>query len=254
MIERREQRAAGATRGIVVVVLQCQHVAAECGDARVQPDRRQPRGLRLADAVECRGDPPLGRDDVGPSLEHVERHAHRDGARHVGQARRHLEFRRRVAADEDLSERTACVCASSACRAASFIVPKPGPRERDVPVAAVADALSVLGQRNERARGRSHRLRRLELQLGLDCGEPAAGHLRRQRLARKFIVGLRRGVAVIRRIAPVAEAAPEVRFPGHAEHRALQRGREVRAAARLDSAGAQQVDPGQQRGSARSAA
>jgi len=120
-------------------------------------------------------------------------------------------------------------------------------RERDVLLRCRADAPPVVREPHELPR----RLRMDSAAASCSFVSVAMnqlrGDLRRHRLAGELEVRLRRRVARVGRVATGSAADPQVGLPGHPEHHALQRGAEVRPAAGLEAAGAEQVDRRQQR-------
>ena len=210
-------------------------------DAGRQRDRRQPRRLGLADAVERGGDAPLGGDDVGPALEELggQPGRHRVGLRRAA-ARVTRGCGRRVAAEQDLQRadglfarqldlaQRVAVGADVDARATKTSSSLPTPTRDRVSASRTSSSLS-----------RMVRARDLGLQAGLGGQEPALGDERGDRLARVLEVGLRRRGVGRGRGAAVSHAAPEVELPRHRERRALQ----ARAVARhLAAAAREQVD------------
>ena len=130
----------------VVAILQHEEIAGNRVDARRQRDRRQPRRLGLADAMEGRGDPALGGDDVGAALQQFRRQPGRDGGRLPGQLRAHAGGRRGVPAEQQLQ-------GADGLRPRQFDLPQgiavhAGVRARDVDVLVVADADARSGFRD----------------------------------------------------------------------------------------------------------
>jgi hypothetical protein len=247
-VQRRKQRSARAAGRVIEVLLQLDHVAFERRDAGIQPDAWQSGGLGLADAIEGRRDPSLGRDDVRPALEHVERHADRNRAGECRQGRRRLQLRGRITTQQHLERAQRLLVGEARLLDGVLERSEVRARQRDVLLAAHADLLPVLCEPQQLSRRLCHGLGGGQLQFRLGGHEPAARHLRGHRLACELVVRPGRRVGRIRRIAPVSQPAPEIRFPGDAEHHALQRGGEVGAATHLQAAGAEQVDRWQQGG------
>ena len=81
LVDRRHQLPADARARIFEVLLELEDVARQHADAGVEHDAGKSCGLRLAHEVERRGDATFGGDEIGPTLEELERKSDRDRSR-----------------------------------------------------------------------------------------------------------------------------------------------------------------------------
>ena len=184
-IEGRQQGGPG-TPYRIVPLLEHEKVAGDARHGGGQRDLRQSCRFCLFGAVERSGDPSLGGDDVGASLEEIGRHADRDGGGHRGQIRGHGQHRRRIASGKDLDR-------AQGLPVGEFEVLRGVPEglqvcqgQAHVVFVTDADALPVLRQAGQ-ARGRDHGLiGEALLQACLRREEPAFCDLRNNRLPREF--------------------------------------------------------------------